>query len=347
MSDASSSSPIDLSLLKAHLLAMVALEEEEKTDSFEYRELAKSAANGKRGRYFDEVTESWQGLTGKKMLEAVEQIERCTFYWGGDDEYGEYDALWELAASFEIDLQGLLKDQDAAKDQKVTSDAKLGNPLEVDEAELFKYLNPANLKGMDGDASKMDPEAIRGSVSSLAQLLREKVKADDGLPSRHLLNADGTWSENLIADVANYFLFEESPKDWDAVSKAISNLYWMDRNGVEGRLEAPLAGKDDDYDIETDKAALEAAIDQLARLQVMTIPHRGELYFACIWGFEFTDTWGIDDTPFYFSGKLNANGLKGAEWNTGKDATMHHVVYLPENIARLKLLADESCGIRS
>ena len=326
---------------------MVALEEEEKTDRFEYRELAKAAANGKRGRYFDEETETWQGLTGKKMLEAVEQIERGTFYWGGDDEYGEYDALWELAASFEIDLEAVLKDQLASKDQKVTSDAKLGTPLKVDEAELFKYLDPANLKGMDGDANKMNPDAIRKSVASLAQLLREKVKADDGLPSRHLLNADGTWSENLIADVATYFLFDESPMDWDAVSKAISNLYWMDRNGVERRLESLLAGKEHGNSIETDKAALEDHLDQLARLQVMTIPHLGELYFACIWGFEFTDVWGIDDTPFYFSGKLNANGLKAAEWNTGKDATMHHVVYLPENIARLKLLADESCGIRS
>ena len=318
---------------------MVALEEEEKTDRFEYRELAKAAANGKRGRYFDEETETWQGLTGKKMLEAVEQIERGTFYWGGDDEYGEYDALWELAASFEIDLEAVLKDQLASKDQKVTSDAKLGTPLKVDEAELFKYLDPANLKGMDGDANKMNPDAIRKSVASLAQLLREKVKADDGLPSRHLLNADGTWSANLLDSVASFFLFDESPKDWDAVSKAISNLYWMDRNGVEGRLEPLVAGKDHGYDIETDKAALEDHLDQLARLQVMTIPHRGALYFACIWGFEFTDAWGIDDTPFYFSGKLNANGLKAAEWNTGKDATMHHGVYLPENISRLKEIA--------
>ena len=339
MPESSNTSPVDLSLLKAHLLAMVALEEEEKTDSFEYRELAKAAANGKRARYFDEETEAWQGLTGKKMLDAVEQIERATFYWGGDDEYGEYDALWELAASFEIDLEAILEDQDAAKDQEVTSDAKLGTPLEVDEAELFKYLDPANLKGMDGDATKMDPAAIRGSVSSLAQLLREKVKADDGLPSRHSLNADGTWSENLIADVATYFRFAESPKDWDAVSAAISNLYWMDRNGVEGRLESLLTGKEYGNDIETDKAALEDHIDQLARLQVMTIPHRGELYFACIWGFEFTDDWGIDDTPFHFSGKVNANGLMGAAWNTGKDATLHHDVYRPENIARLKEIA--------
>ena len=318
---------------------MAALEEDEKTDRFEYRELAKEAANGKRGRYFDEETESWQGLTGQKMLEAIDEIERGTFYWGGDDEYGEYDALWELAASFEVDLVGVLKDQEAARSEEVAGSATLGGPFEVGEAELFKYLDPANLKGMDGDAAKMDPDPIRESVASLSQLLREKVKADDGLPSRHLLNADGTWSANLIADVATYFLFEESPKDWDAVSAAISNLYWMDRNGVEGRLESLLAGKKYGNAIETDKAALGAHIDQLARLQVMTIPDRGELYFACIWGFEFTDAWGIDDTPFYFSGKLSANGLMVAEWNTGKDATMHHGVYLPENISRLKEIA--------
>ena len=331
---------VDFTPIKAHLIAMIALEEEDKTDRVEYRESAKAAANGKRGRYFDEEADAWKGLTGEKMLEAIEQIERGTFHWGGDDEYGEYDALWELASTFEIDLKGLLEQQEAARDEKVANNARLGAPLDVDEDELFKYLNPAHLEGFDGDESEMDVGLIRESVGSLAQLLRGKVDADDGLPSRHLLGADGSWSKNLVEGVATFFLFEETPKSWEEVSKALSSLYWMDRYGVEGRLASLLAGKEYGNDIETDKAALQAHIDQLARLQVMTIPHRGELYFACIWGFEFADAWGIDDTPFLFAGALSVNGIKGEEWKTGKDATGHHDLYRPENVARLRELAD-------
>jgi len=65
-----------------------------------------------RGLFWVERSCEWIGMPPNEMLKNIELMERGEFLdWEGDDEYGVYDALWNMAASFYVNLEVLFKDE--------------------------------------------------------------------------------------------------------------------------------------------------------------------------------------------------------------------------------------------